>query len=216
MPSKTEIPSTETTDQPQQSWARRTLPEVAAFALAALVLLSARSSLADHYKVPTGSMEPTVLPGDYIFVSKSAYGLRLPFTKKEVIDRGSPAPGDVVVLASPVDGTTLLKRVVAVAGNTVEVKRGRVVINGTMQPVHEENDQLMEQLGDVLHPIEMRNGGGPDFGPKTIPTGKVLVMGDHRGNSLDGRVFGLVPETDVHGKAKAVYLRDWSLGWRAL
>ena len=152
MPSKTESPSIETTDPPQQTWARRTLPEVASFALAALVLLSARSSLADHYKVPTGSMEPTVLPGDYIFVAKSAYGLRVPFTKKEIIDRGSPAPGDVVVLASPVDGTTLLKRIVAVAGNTVEVKRGRVVINGTMQPVHEENDQLMEQLGDVLHP----------------------------------------------------------------
>jgi signal peptidase I len=201
---------------PQKSWLRRTLPEVAGLALAALVLLSARSSLADHYKVPTGSMEPTVLPGDYIFVAKAAYGLRVPFTASEVIDRGSPEPGDVVVLESPVDGTTLLKRVVAVAGERIEVKRGRLVRDGTMAPVHEEHEQLMEQLGDVLHPIEMRSGGGPDWGPKTIPPGKVLVMGDHRGNSLDGRIFGLVDEHAIRGKAKAVYLRGWSLGWRPL
>ncbi|MCO4769137.1 MAG: signal peptidase I [Deltaproteobacteria bacterium] len=210
----------ETTDaetkEPISSLIRRTIPEVAAFLLAALVLLSARSSLADHYKVPTGSMEPTVLPGDYIFVAKSAYGLRLPFTDRELMDRGSPQPGHVVVLDSPVDGTTLLKRVIATEGQTVKISRGRVLINGTMQPVHEEHDQMMEQLGEVLHPIEMRNGGGPDFGPKTIPEGKLLVMGDHRGNSLDGRIFGLVDEVAVRGKAKAVYLRDWDLGWRPL
>ena len=75
---------------------------------------------------------------------------------------------------------------------------------------------LMEQLGDVLHPIELRNGGGPDWGPRRIPKGKVLVMGDHRGNSLDGRIFGLVDEAAVRGKAKAVYLRDWDFGWRQL
>lgn len=211
-----ESPTPEASEEPQTSWARRTLPEIAGFALAALVLLSARSSLADHYKVPTGSMEPTVLPGDYIFVAKAAYGLRVPFTDTEVIDRGSPTSGDVVVLESPVDGTTLLKRVIAGPGDHVQIKRGRVVLNGNMQPVHEEHEQLLERLGEVLHPIEMRSGGGPDFGPKRIPDGKFLVMGDHRGNSLDGRIFGLVDEPSIRGKAKAVYLRDWSLGWRAL
>ncbi len=211
-----ESPSPDAPEQPETSWARRTLPEIAGFALAALVLLSARSSLADHYKVPTGSMEPTVLPGDYIFVAKAAYGVRVPFTDTEVIDRGSPMSGDVVVLESPVDGTTLLKRVIAGPGDHVQIQRGRVVLNGTMQPVHEEHEQLLEQLGEVLHPISMQSGGGPDFGPKRIPDGKFLVMGDNRGNSLDGRIFGLVNEAAIRGKAKAVYLRDWSLGWREL
>jgi len=207
---------TETPKKPQKTFLRNTLPEMAGLALAALVLLSARSSLADHYRVPTGSMEPTVLPGDYIFVAKAAYGLRLPFTDGEIIDRGSPQPGDVVVLESPVDGITLLKRVVAVGGEHVQVTRGRIVKDGTMATVHEENEQYMEQLGDVLHAVKLDHDGGPPWGPERIPAGKVLVMGDNRGNSADGRIFGLVDESAIRGKAKAVYLRDWSLGWRKL
>lgn len=208
--------TTEPKTQEEKSWIRRTLPEIAAMALAALVLLSVRSSFADHYKVPTGSMEPTVMPGDFIFVAKAAYGVRIPFTGSEVIDRGHPEPGDVVVLESPVDGTTLLKRVVAVPGQTVQVTRGRLVINGAMAPVHGERDSMMEELGKVTHPIELRNGGGPNFGPKTLPTGKFLVMGDHRGNSLDGRMFGFVDEEAIRGKAVAVYLSDRRPTWREL
>jgi len=212
---------TEPTPTPEPSSSRkRTFQEILGLALAATLLLSARSSLADHYKVPTGSMEPTVLPGDYIFVAKAAYGLRVPFTRAEIVDRGSPQPGDVVVLDSPVDGTTLLKRVIGVGGDKIEVKGGRIVVDGTMAPVHRSvlkgDKQMLEQLGDVSHPIELRNGGGPDWGPRLVPKGKVLVMGDHRGNSLDGRIFGLVEEDSVRGKAKAVYLRDWDLGWRPL
>src|SRR5262245_56073413 len=110
---------------------RRQFRGVLQMAALAAVLLTARASLADHYRVPSGSMEPTVHTGDHIVVAKSAYGLRVPFTDAWVVRFGGPKRGDVVVLLSPDDQETiLLKRVVAVEGESVEVKRGRCSING--------------------------------------------------------------------------------------
>src|SRR6185295_17869800 len=109
---------------------KKWIREYLSFALMVLGLFAARSSLADHYYVPSGSMEPTLMPGDRVVVDKWAYGLRIPFTLHKVVSGTAPARGDVVIFDSPEDGTRLIKRVVAVAGDTVAVKDGHVSING--------------------------------------------------------------------------------------
>ena len=176
------------------------------------VALSARASLADHYVVPTGSMIPTVEEGDRVFVSKAAYGFRIPLSATWLARWGEPQRGDVVVLQSPLEDVVLLKRVVAVGGDEVRVQGGRLILNG--KPVVSTDTE--EELGGKSHRFTLKSGGGPDFGPENVPKGKVLVMGDNRGNSKDGRMFGFVDESAVLGRAVAIYLRDGSLVWEKL
>ena len=173
------------------------------FASITAVAFTARASLADHYRVPSGSMSPTVHVGDHIAVAKAAYGLRLPLADTYLVRFAAPARGDVVVLDPPDDearvataegiGAVLLKRVVAVEGDIVEVRDGRVRIDG--RAVAEEH-------------ISLDEGGGPDLGPLRVPTGKVLVLGDNRGNSRDGRSFGWIDVDRVLGRAWRVIARD--------
>jgi signal peptidase I len=176
------------------------------------VALSARASLADHYVVPTGSMIPTVREGDRVFVSKAAYGFRLPLSFTWLARWSEPQRGDVVVLQSPVEDVVLLKRVVAVGGDEVTVLNGKLILNG--QAVETTADS--EKLGEKAHSLSLKSGGGPNFGPDRVPKGKVLVMGDNRGNSKDGRMFGFVDESTVLGRAVSIYLRDGSLVWDRL
>jgi signal peptidase I len=183
---------------------------------AAAIVLVARASFADHYRVPSGSMEPTVIVGDQICVNKAAYGLRVPATEKYVLEGSGPARGDVVVLASPADGEVLLKRVVAVPGDVVEVSGGRVVLDGQKVPVRQEPEGMVEELGGRDHPMSIDYGGGPDLGPTVVPAGSYLVLGDNRGNSRDGRSFGWVGREAILGKAVAVCLRDGKPVWRGL
>src|SRR5690606_5045973 len=125
------------------------------------LLVVARSSFANHYHVPSGSMEPTLQPGDRVLVDMSAYGLRIPFTEVELVARGEPAPGDVVVFKSPADGTRLIKRVVAVGGQTVELVDGRLRIDG--RPIQDERaDATTERFGDRRAVLDLADGGGPD------------------------------------------------------
>jgi signal peptidase I len=178
--------------------------EWATLALFLLLLALARTSLANHYQVPSGSMEPNLRPGDRVVVNMLAYGLRVPFTDIELIDRGEPQRGDVVVFKSPDDGTRLIKRVVAVGGDQVALIDGRLWIVG-------------EHFGDRDVPLDLRHGGGPDIFDTTVPQGMALVLGDHRGNSRDGRYFGLVPMASLYGKAVAVYWRTGEgPGWTRL
>lgn len=181
-----------------------------------LALIAARSSLADHYFVPTGSMVPTVAVGDRVLVNKLAYGLRVPFTDVVVTDLGMPERGDVVVLRSPENGITLLKRVVAVPGDEVAVLNGKLWINGQPVPVVWDDGDLMERLGDAPHPVRLTRGGGMDFGPMVVGPDRYLVMGDNRGESHDGRAFGLVERSAIMGKAVGVWMRDGKFTWRAL
>ncbi|TMQ04834.1 MAG: signal peptidase I [Deltaproteobacteria bacterium] len=192
---------------PVRSRVRRLARELLVFAAFVVVLMSARSTLADHYRVPTGSMQPTVAIDDHILVNKAAYGLRVPFSSRYLTRFGGPAAGDVVVLDSPDDDKVLLKRVVGIPGTRIEVRGGRVWIDGVQAPIEHRADGLHELLGGADHVVRLTRGGGPDWGPVTIPGGRYLVMGDNRGDSRDGRFFGLVTREAILGRAIGVFWR---------
>lgn len=195
---------------PVLQWMRR---EALPLAVMLLLLFAARDSLANHYQVPSGSMQPTLQPGDRVVVDMRAYGLRLPFTDVQLLAGQQPQRGDVAIFDSPADGTRLIKRVVAVAGDRVQLHDGYLSINE--QPLRQA--VALELFGDKQVQLDLEDGGGPDINGITIPAGKLLVVGDHRGNSFDGRFFGLVDADTVYGKAVAVY---WRRGegpeWRRL
>ena len=170
------------------------------------LLMLARTSFANHYQVPSGSMEPTLLPGDRVVVDMSAYGLRIPWTDIQLVHRDVPRRGDVVVFKSPADGTRLIKRVAAVAGDEVELVDGHLAING--RPLATPAAPDVERFGARHVALGLDMGGGPDIARTIIPAGKLLVLGDHRGNSADGRYFGLVDADAVYARALAVYWRS--------
>jgi len=186
----------------------------------AVVIVFARASLADHYVVPSGSMEPTVQIGDRIFVHKAAFGWRVPLTGVWLGGPTLPARGSVIVLDPPEPGPApvLLKRVVALPGDAVTVRGGRLEINGEPVPVHADGSEpgtLVEDLGPPHH-IQLGFDGGPDWGPEVVPEGKLLVLGDNRGNSRDGRYFGFIDITHVRGRAVGIYARSGRPTWREL
>ncbi|MEG0185709.1 MAG: signal peptidase I [Stenotrophomonas sp.] len=170
------------------------------------LLAAARDTLANHYVVPSGSMQPTLQPGDRVVVDMRAYGLRLPFTSKQLLATGTPQRGEVAVFDSPADGTRLIKRVAAVAGDHVQLHGGHLSING--RPLQTADLQDVEAFGERRARLDLDRGGGPDITDLQVPVGKVLVLGDHRGDSFDGRFFGFVDADKVYGRALAVYYRS--------
>lgn len=185
-----------------RTWFRK---EVAPILLALVLVTAARSSLADHYYVPSGSMENTLFAGDRVVVDKTAYGVRIPYTKIDVIEGAHPQPGEVAVFDSPADGTLLIKRIVAVGGQMVTLREGHLAVDGVALEARDFPGS--EQFGERLVALNLDDGGGPPIGHLVIPPGKLLAMGDHRGNSLDGRYWGLIDERELYGRAVAVYFR---------
>ncbi|WP_245677886.1 signal peptidase I [Chondromyces crocatus] len=172
--------------------------------LLAMALTLLRTTVADQYHVPTSSMWPTIAPGDRIFVYKLSYGLRLPFTSRYLLEGEGPRSGDVVVFSDPRGGAVpLVKRVVAVAGQTVAVQSGVLLIDGAPQTLEVLGDgQLLEHLGPLAHAA-----GSVDlaaFGPVVVPPEHVFMMGDNRAASLDSREIGPVPRHLVRGRVVGV------------
>ena len=182
------------------------------------MLLAARSSLADHYHVPSGSMEYSIMTGDRVLIDKTAYGINFPFTLLEVAARGEPQRGDVVVFDSPADGTRLIKRVVAVAGDSVTLRDGLLSIDGARLAGEVPRAQrVIEEFGAHRAELNLDSGGGPGVATLIVPAGKVLALGDHRGDSFDSRYFGMVDVDSIYGRALGVYYRRGEgLTWRAL
>lgn len=179
----------------------RRIRDLASLAALVFVVTAGRSTLADHYRVPSESMRPTIEIGDRILVNKLAFGLRIPFTSSYIARFGQPERGDVVILESPADGRTLVKRVMGLPGDRIEVRDGRVLIDGKPVPI---DDQL---------PLAE---GGKDFGPIVIPEDSFLVLGDNREASFDGRYFGLVHSDALRGRAERIYFRDGDFTWKPL
>jgi signal peptidase I len=208
------------------------------FVFVALILCMVRSTIADWNDVPSGSMNPSILEGDRIFVNKLAYDLKVPFTTWHVAEWSAPKRGDVVVFFSPADEIRLVKRVVGLPGDTVELRDNHLFINGeeanygavdsrfpaamVNHPGTSGGVFASETVGGMSHPImrlpqiynSLRN-----YGPTVIPADHYFMMGDNRDNSGDSRVFGFVERSRIVGRASAVaisldpdhsYLPRWS------
>ena len=194
--------------------------------LLAALILTGRSVLADWYVVPTGSMKPTILEGDRVFVWKAAYQVRVPFSRVRLFSTGAPNRGDVVVIRNP-DGDTVpfVKRLIGLPGDTVEVRNESLYVNGQEQPTVFLPPHAEVAGGSVLLGTESLNGRThpvrvvPDlpcqartWGPIIVPDGEVLVMGDNRDESRDGRYFGTRPVSDLLGRAVGV-MWSWHPHW---
>jgi signal peptidase I len=188
-----------------------------AFFLFVLMTIAVRWSFADQYRVPSGSMEPTIHIGDHVFVNKMAYSVKLPFTNLHMVEVGEPERGDIVVFNSPEpEGTNLIKRLIALPGDQVKIQNGFIWINGIAIEGSESGQSILahalaneifyqEHLGHADYQVKrlpqyMRN----EHLEFTLPKDKFLFMGDNRDNSRDGRYFGLVSRDLLKGKALAV------------
>ncbi len=181
-----------------------------------------RSAVIDYNPVPTGSMNPTILEGDVVWVNKLAYGLRVPLTRIHVKQWAQPQRGDIVVVLSPQDGTRLVKRVAAVPGDTIAMSDNRVVLNGRRldyAPPRSDYTSTIERelrpyalfaeedLAGVVHAVMKLNGvASPyrSFGPVAVPAESFFLMGDSRDNSLDSREYGFVGRDAILGKAEGI------------
>ena len=187
----------------KREWFRK---EVAPILLALVLVTAARSSLADHYYVPSGSMENTLFAGDRVVVDKTAYGWRIPYTKIDVVEGARPQPGEVAVFDSPADGVLLIKRIVAVGGQVVSLRDdGHLIVDGVA--LTSAGALTSEQFGERIVELNLTDGGGPPIDRLVVPPGKLLAIGDHRGNSLDARYWGVIDERELYGRAVAVYFR---------
>lgn len=179
-----------------------------------ILMLVFRSSLADFNHVPTGSMKPTIAIGDRIFVNKMAYDLRVPFTHKSLHKRADPQRGDIVVFDSHVSEKRLVKRVLGLPGDTVELRNNLLMINGQMldyEPISSSPSTIdkKEILADTSYTIRINRRGSSlsGFKPVLVPDGHYLTLGDSRDDSADSRVIGFVPRNEIVGRASGVF---WS------
>jgi len=209
---------------------------------AALIALAIRSFVVEPFKIPSGSMIPTLLVGDYVLVNKFAYGVRLPFTGQLLVPVGAPKRGDVMVFRFPDDPSLdYIKRVVGMPGDRVEYRNKRLWINGTQVAVRQVDDYLskermqfsrryVETLGGVDHEILIDEDTPSVMAPSrpfphaancnynmngmacTVPPGHYFMMGDNRDNSSDSRVWGFVPDENIVGRAFFIWLNLNELG----
>lgn len=187
-----------------------------------------RTAIADWNPIPSGSMRPTLLEGDVVLVNRLAYDFKLPLTDIAVLRIADPARGDIVTFASPKDGTRLIKRVVALPGDTVEMRDEALFINGEAA-VYDAPEALAEPdgHGGQLRALRLTEtvaqatrriqwlAGVParnSFAPLTVPAGQYLVLGDNRDNSGDSRYFGLVPRQLLIGRAHRLLVSADILG----
>jgi signal peptidase I len=193
-------------------------------AVVVIALSTFRSAIADWNDVPTGSMRPTIVEGDRIFVNKIAYDLKIPFTNYRIAKWSDPKPGHVVICYSPADGTRLVKRVIAVPGDTVAMSQNRVFINGrpldysrTQNTSHTNENEthrptehvFRERIGPITHAIAVTpqvNSSARSFPPLTLGPDEYFVLGDNRDNSKDSRFFGHIQRNQIVGKVNTVVL----------
>jgi signal peptidase I len=186
-----------------------------------------RTAIADWNPIPSGSMRPNLLEGDVVFVNRVAYDLKVPLTNHILTHFANPKRGDIVTFFSPKDGTRLIKRIVAIPGDVVEMHDKRVIVNGiqdryaVVQVVSPSDPEGTVQLNEIAvdgsHIIQWVDGsaGRNNFDPIHVPTDQYLMLGDNRDNSADSRYFGFVPRHLLIGQAKRILVSvDITSTWR--
>lgn len=179
-----------------------------------------RLAIADWNPIPSGSMRPTLLEGDVVLVNRVAYDLKVPLTDWSLVKTGEPKRGDVVVFFSPQDRTRLIKRLVALPGDTLEMRHERLRINGRelaldafqtqTQPLASGGStqaiHALEYLADSPHAVQFlpEVRARRDFGPIRVPENHYFFLGDNRDNSADSRYIGMVPRANLVGRAHHV------------
>lgn len=192
-----------------------------------LAVLIIRSFIAQPYRVPSSSLAPTILPGDFIAVKQYEYGLRLPVLNTKIVNIHEPKHGQIFLFRNPLDpNITFVKRVVGVPGDHIEYKNKVLYINGVeakqklLEPTHyiDENgiyyteNRMEEDLDGVKHSIFVQpEGGETQDVDVVVPAGHYFAMGDNRDNSGDSRYFGFVPEENLIGQAFLIFM-SWDSG----
>lgn len=202
-----------------------------------LLVLVVRSFLIEPFRIPSASMMPTLLVGDFIFVNKYSYGLRLPVAHTKILDLGGPDRGDVAVFRLPSDpAVNYIKRVVGLPGDVIEYRDKQIFVNDDPVPIRLNGDYMgpvykphyrgaklaMERLGDDEHQVLLLSAGLGRQGRYVVPDGHYFMMGDNRDDSRDSRfpAVGFVPEGNLVGKAVAIWMNwDWKnegLDWKRI
>jgi signal peptidase I len=185
-----------------------------------LLVWAIRSFLIQPYKVPTGSLEPTILPGDFIVVNQFAYGIKLPVLNKKIINIGEPKRGDLALFRSPTEPILLIKRVIGLPGDHVVYKNKILTINDEIMPQKFLGMSLdveggfsipvqvySEQLGSLTHEIFVKNGRHEwEDVDVVVPANSYFMMGDNRDSSHDSRYWGFAPEKDLIGRAFGIWM----------
>ena len=183
------------------------------FLLFILLMFVFRSVFADWNSVPSGSMKPTILEGDRILVDKMAYDIRLPFTHISLYKVSDPARGDIIIFDSMAAGEKLVKRVIGIPGDVIELENNVLFVNGKRLSYLDISSTPLtvdksENLLGIKHLIRVKKSGSYmcSFHPVRVPRGYYLAMGDNRDNSADSRVIGFIPRTEIVGRTRSVVL----------
>jgi len=174
---------------------------IEAILLAIVIAFFIRTFVIQAYKIPSGSMKPTLQIGDHILVSKFNYGVKLPFLRSTLIPIGTPKRGDILVFIYPEDRSKdFIKRLIGLSGDTIEIRNKKILLNGL--PLNDTHGVYVDNL-IIPGSVQPRD----NFGPVTVPEDSIFVMGDNRDESYDSRFWGFVKMKDVLGKALIIY---WS------
>ena len=177
------------------------------------IVLVLRSFVVEPFQIPSASMEPTLVEGDFILVNKFHYGLRLPVIGTKILPINDPKRGDVMVFIPPHDPRYFIKRVVGLPGDVIVYQNKRLFVNGdemdmslvaALPAINPEREIYDETLGEVTHKVQLLQRNSQE-GTWTVPEGHYFMLGDNRDNSGDSRMWGYVPDHNIVGKAFAIW-----------
>lgn len=219
----------------KENWFVKLMAQGRSFFPVFLIVFVLRSFLIEPFRIPSSSLEPTLLVGDFVAVNKFSYGLRFPVFDKKFLNVGQPQRGDVIVFGWPPNSDfDYIKRVIGLPGDKVSYHNKVLTINGLEAPqkmikhtsfvdeqgILQDVDLKQEKLGSVVHDIYIKPSD-PSFDfDIEVPEGSYFVMGDNRDNSSDSRYWGFVPDKNLKGKAFLTWMswngKDYSVRWSRL